>query len=142
MHNDVVFLEQKPLTHFGVNIAHLNLCCIVNKSHDLYLTLRSKQIDILSLNESWLHSLINNSSLFLSSYTIFRLDRCYSRGGGECVLVSNKFNASVINSFMSPHLELLHIIINFPHALSFNFVSCYRSLKFSYVSSVSSISAF
>ena len=109
----------------GIMFAHLNICSLLPKCLSLYTMLMQNNIDILSLNETWLQSLITNGCLFLDGYHIFRLDR-QSHGGGVAILVANQYTACIENTLLEPHIELLHISLELPSTKPINIISIYR----------------
>ena len=95
------------------------------KSASLFLLLQQYGIDIMSINETWLKSIIANNSLFLPGYRIFRLDR-ETHGGGVAFLVHNKYNSHIENTILSPCIELMHISISLMASNAINVVTLYR----------------
>ena len=57
--------------------------CNLNCFQDLVY---SEQIDIVCVNETWIHGNIDNSEILNSDYTIFRKDR-ETRGGGVLLAI-------------------------------------------------------
>ena len=143
MSNSVIPLSSSvSKSHSGMRIAHLNICSLFNKCSFIYSYLLTHDIDIFSLNETWLNSSISNTSLFLPGYRIFRVDRTYACGWGVCILVRNKFNAQTVNTIMSVNIELLHVCLLFKNCRSLNIVSVYRPPKCSYLSFVNEFCSF
>ena len=87
---------------------HLNVCSIYNKISDISLLLNFHNIDIASLNETWLNNNINSDELLFYNYSVYRIDRS-TKGGGVMILINNKFSCNLENTFLSDNLELLHI---------------------------------
>ena len=110
----------------GIVFAHINVCSLMNKTAYVFSYLTEKNIDVLSINETWLNSNISNSSLFFPGYYIFRLDRNYSSGGKVCILIKNCYIRVVENSLMSNCIELIHVMLQFPFSSHINVVSVYR----------------
>ena len=88
--------------------------------------LTALNIDIISLNETWLTSFHTNSSLFLNGYQIIRLDRP-THGGGVCFLVKNGISATIENSLMLDSIEMLHIIIKPKFSKPLNIIFVYKA---------------
>ena len=109
----------------GILFAHLNICSILPKCLSLYNLISSMDIDIISLNETWLNNCITNASLTLPGYRIHRLDRL-SRGGGVMFLVHNHWNTNIENTLLTSNIELLHIVLELPNTKPINIVSVYR----------------
>ena len=93
----------------SLKIAHLNIQSINNKFDQLKHFLYSHQIDIMSLNETFLNS---NKQLFIEDYNIIRRDRLDRRGGGVCLLIHN----SILHTRLDPDefkgIEHVTICIN------------------------------
>ena len=49
------------------------------------------EIDILSLNKTWLKPSFNSLELLIHGYSFHRVDRVDYKGGGVAILVDNKF---------------------------------------------------
>ena len=109
----------------GIIIGHLNICSIISKTLSLYAILQQHNVDIMSINETWLHDSLPNSSLFLPGYKIYRLDR-QTHGGGVAFLVSNKYSSTVENTLITHSIELLHIVLELPSTKPINIITLYH----------------
>ena len=115
----------KSVIPSGLCFGHLNVCSLFSKTLSIYSLLQEFDIDIMSLNETWLNCGITNANLYLPGYCIFRLDRS-TRGGGVSILVSNKYKSVHENVIMSPSIELLHITLELCCTAPINIISIYR----------------
>jgi len=113
-----------------------------NKIPDILLTLHRYDIDILSINETWLTPNISSFQFCLTNYNVFRNDRLHKRGGGVAFIIKKHINASIENNIMSENLELLHLSIDQPFNKSLQIITCYRSPSSPIDSSTSLLNTF
>ena len=66
-----------------LKLAHINIRICRNKEVEISLFLKENDVDILSLNETWLKS---NFKLDIPNYTIARRDGLRRQGGGVAIL--------------------------------------------------------
>ena len=59
----------------GTTFVHMNVCSLLPKLKELRIFLKNTNIQVLSINESWLCEDIEDSEIAISGYTIFRRDR-------------------------------------------------------------------
>ena len=110
-------------------IAHLNICSIRNKVHEIHQLLHAHDIHILSVNETWLDNTISDTSISVPGYTVYRADRD-SRGGGVCIYVQNSLlahplPAPIFLSQTQPEPECLFIKVDVPaKPLTIKFIVC------------------
>ena len=78
-----------------LKLAHLNIRNCRDKEAQIYLFLKENDIDILTLNETWLK---NNFKLEFPNYTITRKDRRSRQGGGVAILVRNDIKFDIIDT--------------------------------------------
>ena len=69
-----------------LKLAHINIRSCRNKEVEISLFLKENDIDILTLNETWLK---NSFKLDIPNYTTARRDRPRRQGGGVAILVRN-----------------------------------------------------
>ena len=72
-----------------LKLAYINIRSCRNKEVEISLFLKENDIDILTLNETWLKS---NFKLDIPNYTIARRDRLRKQGGGVAIVVRNNIN--------------------------------------------------
>ena len=75
-----------------LRLAHINIRNCRNKEMEISLFLKEKNIDILSLNETWLKS---KFELDILNYIITRNDRPRRQRGGVTILVRNNINFDI-----------------------------------------------
>ena len=78
-----------------LKLAHVNIRSCRNKEVEISLILKENDIDILTLNETWLK---NNFKLDIPNYTITRKDRPSRQGGGVAILVRNDIKFDIIDT--------------------------------------------
>ena len=78
-----------------LKLAHINIRSCRNKEVEISLFLKENDIDILTLNETWLK---NNFKLDIPNYTITRKDRPSRQGGGVAILVRNDIKFDIIDT--------------------------------------------
>ena len=83
-----------PFNSSKLKLAHINIRSCRNKEVEISLFLKENDIDILSLNETWLKS---NFKLDIPNYTIARRDRLRRQGGGVAILVRNDIKFDIID---------------------------------------------
>ena len=78
-----------------LKLAHVNIRSCRNKEVEISLILKENDIDILTLNETWLKK---NFKLDIPNYTITRNDRPSRQGGGVAILVRNDIKFDIIDT--------------------------------------------
>ena len=78
-----------------LKLAEKNIRGCRNKEVEIPLFLKENDIDILTLNETWLK---NNFKLDIPNYTITRKDRPSRQGGGVAILVRNDIKFDIIDT--------------------------------------------
>jgi hypothetical protein len=92
-------------TPSALTIMHLNVQSITNKKHELGHFLAKHNIDVCSLNETWLTP---NKNFKIQGYQVFRLDRQNSPHGGVAILIKNDIPAIPV-TIQSSQSELLAV---------------------------------
>lgn len=59
----------------GLRFAHLNICSLKNKIHELSSILQENNIHIMAISETHLDDTIEDTVVSIQGYNIFRLDR-------------------------------------------------------------------
>ena len=75
-------------TKSNVRIAHLNIRSLKSREHFILLSdsIATNSFDIFTISETWLDSSVDNASIHIPGYTLFRQDRGPCKpGGGLCV---------------------------------------------------------
>ena len=86
--------------HKGLLITHLNIRSLWSKIDLARTTFNSKDVDIITLSETWLTESITNEIIDFNGYTIYRKDRSWTegistmpkKGGGLCIYVKDELN--------------------------------------------------
>ena len=78
-----------------LKLAHINIRSCRSKEVEISLFLKENDIDILTLNETWLKK---NFKLDIPNYTITRNDRPSRQGGGVATLVRNDIKFDIIDT--------------------------------------------
>lgn len=81
----------------GFSVAHLNIRSIKSKINELLVILDNTAFDVLTISETWLHALIDDSLIAINGYNIIRQDRenpdkadlTPKKGGGLLTYVSS-----------------------------------------------------
>ena len=82
------------MSHTGpLTVAHLNTQSVLDKQAELQHFMHQHNVDIFSLNETWLNK---NKKFKISNYRIFRRDRTTSRGGGVCLAIHQNLIATTV----------------------------------------------
>lgn len=83
----------------------------MNKVDELESVIRSNNIDIAAITESWLHESIPSEILSISNYICYRHDRSDGRrGGGVCCFVRSGLQCSRLDILESPDVEALWLL--------------------------------
>ena len=96
-----------------LKLAHVNIRNCRNKEVEISLFLKENDIDILSLNETWLKS---NFKFDIPNYTIARKDRLRRQGGGLAILVCNDIKLDIIDSCSTLNTNIEAITISLRHS--------------------------
>ena len=93
-----------------LKLAHISIRSCRNKEVEISLFLKENDIDILSLNETWLKS---NFKLDIPNYTIARRDRLRRQGGGVAILVRTdiKFDIIDLRSTLNSDNEAITVLL-------------------------------
>ena len=76
-------------------MTHINIRSCRNEEVEIFLFLKENDIDILTLNKTWLKY---NFKLDIPNYTITRKDRPSRQGGRVVILVRNNINFDIIDT--------------------------------------------
>ena len=121
----------KPVQKSKLNIAHLNIRSLKNRTHLIQLkdlVLKNKY-DVFAVSESWLNSSVTNAEVSLEGYKIFRLDRTQRAGGGVCVYIRNLLRVNVLKDLTQTSttgFQQLWLHIQHKKLRSFLFCAAYR----------------
>ncbi len=87
--NNTTFLPS-GLPRKGLVLAHLNICSLRNKVHEITRICSSDNIHVLALSETHLDDTYDDSELAVEGYSLFRRDRD-KYGGGVAFYVQAGF---------------------------------------------------
>lgn len=87
------------LAKSGFKICHINIRSLVPKIEQLRLLFCSQDIDILSVNETFLDDSVLSGEISISGYTLHRNDRGSRHGGGVALYVKSNINHTLVKSF-------------------------------------------
>ena len=77
----------------GIKCCHINIRSLIKKFDELSLLVRSIDIDILCVTETWLTESISDHEISLANYVLYRKDWPHNRGRGICCYVKSSYNA-------------------------------------------------
>lgn len=127
----VVLNEQSNEINQERDICPLKVLCmnagsIVNKIPELHLIIKKENPEIIGITESWLSDDIDNKTLALNGYTIFRADRNDGSDphGGVLLAVKSCFNPILVSKSSDFETILAKIRIR---NNDYNIIICYRT---------------
>ena len=91
-------------TKSNIRIAHLNIRSLKSREHFTLLkdSVVSNSFDIFMISETWLDSSVNNESIHIPGYTLYRQDRGpHKPGGGLCVYIKKNYKVSSLENVSS-----------------------------------------
>ena len=106
----------------GIKCCYINIKSLIKKFGELSLLVRSNNIDILCVTETWLNESVSDHEISLANYVLYRKDWPHNRGRDICCYVKSSCNA--IPSF-DKH-ECLWLEILPPHMSSVLMCTFYR----------------
>ena len=81
----------------NIRLAHLNIRSLKSREHFILLkeSVVSNSFDIFKISETWLDSSVNNESIHIPGYTLYRQDRGPHKPGGRlCVWIKENYKVS------------------------------------------------
>ncbi|XP_060943366.1 uncharacterized protein LOC133020696 [Limanda limanda] len=112
----------------GVGFLHLNIRSLLSrhKLDHINILVNQANPDILVISETWLHKDIDDQTVFIQGYNIFRSDRA-SRGGGVAVYVKSTYSAAILNAVSIPKcFDFISLKIDLGHKNSIIVIGVYR----------------
>ena len=85
----------------NIKVTHLNVRSLKSREHFILVrdTITTNSFDIFTISETWLDSSVDEASIQIPGYQLFRQDRGpHKAGGGLCVYITHKMKASIINT--------------------------------------------
>ena len=80
----------------NLTMEHINAQSLQSNFDEIKLMTENRDIDILCVCETWLHSITPDAYVDIHNYNIFRNDK--GRGGGVCIYVKQSLNPKVIDT--------------------------------------------
>lgn len=108
-----------------MTLAHLNICSLRNKVHEISMICYSNNVPILTLSETHMDIAYEDSELVIEGYKLFRKD-CDRYGGGAALYVKDHFHVMLRKVLMNMDIELIWLQILLPHCKPFLVGCCYR----------------
>ena len=109
----------------GLKIASFNIVSLLKHIDELKIFLADSRIDILAINETRLDSTINDETIALCGYKLFRQDR-NRFGGGVALYVLNSISTNLRTDLTADGLETVAVEILKPNSKPFIILACYR----------------
>ena len=78
----------------SLTVEHINAQSLMSSLDEVMLLLYERDIDVLCISETWLHSNTPDMYVNIPNYTIYRCDN--GRGAGVCIYVNNCLTSSII----------------------------------------------
>ena len=78
-----------------LTIEHINAQSLQSNYEEVKLLIQERDVDVLCVSETWLHSHTSDDLIAIPDYILFRNDG--GRGGGVCIYVRNTLKTHVIN---------------------------------------------
>ncbi|MGL5507016.1 MAG: endonuclease/exonuclease/phosphatase family protein [Paraclostridium sp.] len=113
------------LSKKGLTIAHLNICSLRNKTHEIVRICTADNIQVLALSETHLDSTMSNSELMINGYKLYRKDRD-RYGGGVAFYIKENYGVILRNDLMNKNIEAIWVQISVPHCKPILVGCCYR----------------
>ena len=112
----------------GVGFLHINIRSLLSrhKLDHINILVNQANPDILVISETWLHKDIEDQTVYIQGYNIYRSDRT-SRGGGVAIYVKSTYAATILNAVSIPKcFELISLKIDFGSNNSIIVIGVYR----------------
>ena len=112
----------------GVGFLHINIRSLLSRHKLDHINILVSQAnpDILVISETWLHKDIEDQTVYIQGYNIYRSDRA-SRGGGVAVYVKSTYAAVILNTVSIPKcFEFISLRIDFGYNNSIIVIGVYR----------------
>jgi len=109
----------------GLVLAHLNICGIRNKIHDIFNLVNKYSINILAVSETHLDSSIQISELTVKGFNVFRKDR-NRFGGGVAIFVQSNIPCRLKQNLLCHDIEAIWVEVHVPYMKPVLVGCCYR----------------
>jgi hypothetical protein len=108
-----------------LNIAHVNICSLKNKVHEINNLLVTEDIHILTISETHLDNIFDDTVVAIHGYNIYRKDR-NAKGGGVAVVIQNHIPVMLRVDLMLNTVEVICPQVHLPHLKLILVGSCYK----------------
>ena len=95
----------------GLSIASFNVCRLVLRFNIVISEILSKNYDIVAITETFLDPLVNDSTIMIPGYDVFRSDRLNKQGGCVVLYVKNNIPIRILSSSCSNEYSPSEILI-------------------------------
>ena len=109
----------------GLKVAHLNCASLTKDIDELRILMSQSNIHVLTLSETHLNELIDDSEIACNSYSVIRKDRNRA-GGGVAAYIRNDVDYTLRVDLMDAELEILIIEVQRTNVKPFLIATWYR----------------
>ena len=74
---------------------YTNANSLIQKTDELRYLIETNKYDILSVTETWAHTEIGDTELFIGGFNMYRVDRTVTRGGGVVLYIKETFRSVI-----------------------------------------------
>ena len=100
--------------HKGLVLAHVNVCSLRYKYHDVECIVRDNCINIIAISETHLDDSFIDSLVAIQGFSVFRKDR-NRFGGGVAVHVQDNLPANIRFDLMREDIEAICVQVHLPY---------------------------
>ena len=120
----------------GNHYLHLNVRSLRNKHDQLLLELSNKNLDVITMSETWLREIDSSDHYVFPNYVLIRQDRSWiengkvKKGGGICTYMKSSLNFTETKwshlKLSSSDIEIQCIEIKYQHTKDVLILNTYR----------------
>lgn len=125
----------------GLIMAHLNVCSLRNKVHEVQRLASQYSIHIFTVSETHLEPAFSNAEVSIEGYNLFRKDR-NKYGGGVAIYIQSHIPAESVDCLsIDGSIEAVWVLVHLPHTKPILIGCCYRppNSDMNYLSAVCSM---
>ena len=108
-----------------LKMAHVIICSLRNKVHEINNLLATDDIHILIISETHLVNTFDDKEVEIHVFNIIRRDR-NAKGGGVAVYIQNHIPVKLREDLMLNTIEAICLQVHMPHLKTILMGSCYR----------------
>ena len=97
----------------GLVFAHVNVCSLRNKTHEIERIIRGNDINIFAISETHLDDSIPDSAVNIDGFSLVRKDRTIS-GGGVGIFCRSDAHVKVRTDLMRDNIEAVCVQVHQP----------------------------